>query len=196
MTDYPRIETEILTMEKAVRGYIKVSLACGHDTSLEEIDGQAVHVTSGARKGSVWVKWEGTVHKVGDLLTCHHCQKAEKTRIIQAREPKPIEQFESRDLMLEAHPNSRCHQYGPLHKHEGVLYVQTYLGQHEWVAFLASDTRVCHEDPGWVGTMFGYGWLSEDDFMDGTVLGQRDTLPPPESEGEPTTVDQILFGTK
>lgn len=190
---YPTVRSKITLMEKGRFG-VRTDLACGHYTYLEEIDGQVVHVTSGVKKGKTWERWEGEVLEVGDDALCYTCQGEEKTRIIQARDPKTVERFESREALQEAHPGAQWHEYGPIHKHEGVLYVQVYLGQHEWIAVLLEDTRTCHNDPGWEGTEFGYGWVSEADLKDGMHLGCKDHLPPPESEGEPITVDQILFG--
>lgn len=99
--------------------------------------------------------------------------------------------FSDREALLEAHPGAQWHEHGPIHKHDGKLFVQVYLGQHEWIAINVEDTSDCYYDPGWEGTEFGWGYVSEAD-VDWNNCPDED-ISPPEREGKPITSDQWLF---
>lgn len=82
---------------------------------------------------------------------------------------------------------------GPIHKHDGILYVQLYRGQHEWAAVNLADPTDIRHDPGYEATVFGWAYVD----LDGSWLKITDKeLPEPESSHPPITQDEILFGDK
>jgi hypothetical protein len=106
-----------------------------------------------------------------------------------------IERFDSQEELLEKHPGARWHFYGPIHKHDTGYYVQTYLGQHEWLAINVDDITDIKYDAGWDGTNFGYGFVNCTDEIFEVLMkhsgGEINTAP--EREGKPLTTDNILF---
>jgi len=101
--------------------------------------------------------------------------------------------FSDREALLEAHPSAQWHEYGPIHKHDGKLFVQVYLGQHEWIAISVEDTSERYLDPGWEGTEFGWGFVPEGDHFQ---YPDGEDISAPEREGKPITVDQFLFADR
>jgi len=93
--------------------------------------------------------------------------------------------------LLRAHPKANWHEHGPIHKHEDELHVQVYFGQHEWGVVNVEDSTKIFFDPGWEGTEYGWGYISEAD-VDWGNCPQIEIFPP-ECEGKPITSDQWLL---
>ena len=102
-----------------------------------------------------------------------------------------IHVLSSREEVLSKYgPNIKDSRTGPIHKHDGLLYVQIYMGQHEWLALQVEDPTVVFLDPGWEGTEFGWGVVDESSFPEDWP---NEEIGPPEREGKPITVDGLLF---
>ena len=71
---------------------------------------------------------------------------------------------------------------GPLHKHDGQLFVQLYQGQHEWYAVNLDDLTDVRHDPGYEGTVFGWAYIDrEGEWLSHRVKHDKD-LPEPEAK--------------
>lgn len=177
-------------------------LACGHDLWLSLLDGKNTRVISGVRRGGIWEQWEGHEVKAGDTEECPFCTKEAMKQRLAALPPQPVECFETREALREAHGGPQWHEEGPIYKFElpeGTRsFVQVYLGQHEWLAVNVDDIRDIREDPGWEATEFGWAFVPDHDLGMAMLHGPRGKeLPTPiRKEGKPITVDQILFADK
>lgn len=108
--------------------------------------------------------------------------------------------YESKEALLAAHPRAPWHCYGPVHRHGEAYYIQTYLGQHKWLAINVEDTSDVRSDPGWAGTVYGYAFVEESDIT-AALRWEKNCQPmleidPPEREGKPITGDAWLQGDK
>jgi hypothetical protein len=79
---------------------------------------------------------------------------------------------------------------GPILKYGEKLYVQVYLGQHEWLIVNVDDPTEMHPDPGWEGTQYGWAFI----FGSFKLNWNGEPLDPPERlAGKPITGDALLF---
>ena len=172
----------------------KAPLACGHTRVLEIIDGKTIEILSGTNKGRVWLDWKGREIKVGDAIECFHCTKTAIKERLAARPAEKAERFECQSAVYAAHPDTKWHNCGPVHRHGEKVYMIGYLGQHEWLAINVDDIREIHNDPGWEGTEYGWAWVPEETIQYALRYGPVGPgLEPPERLGKPITLDMRLF---
>ena len=106
----------------------------------------------------------------------------------------PVHQFPTRDAARASGKSpTEWHLEGPIHRHQGKLFVQVYLGQHEWLAISVDDPQVAFRDQGWEGTEFGWGVVDKADFPKAYPDEEIDL---PDREGQPVRHDDILFADK
>ena len=83
---------------------------------------------------------------------------------------------------------------GPIYKYGDKFYVQTYLGQHEWLIVNVDDPTDQHMDPGWEGTEYGVAViLGSFEVKWGSPMMED---PPERLEGKPVTCDDLLFADR
>ena len=112
-------------------------------------------------------------------------------------EPPKAEVFQTKEDMERAHPDASWAQWGPVLKYKGRLFVQTYMGQHEWWIYAVDDIRESYPDPGYWGTSFGCGYIADEWVEVVSLLSQnKEELGSPEREGKPITGDAITFGDR
>jgi len=85
---------------------------------------------------------------------------------------------------------------GPVHKHDGQLFVQLYQGQHEWLAANLDDLTDVRHDPGYEGTVFGWAYIDREGEWLTYRVNHDKVLPEPDAEHPPITQDELLFGKK
>lgn len=153
----------------------KFRLACGHKT-LRLTDEQML--------------------TVGEEVRCSSCEKAAYQALLAARPATDAERYATREEVLTAHPGAQWHEYGPVLKYGDVFRVQTYLGQHEWLAVNVADVRDVLADAGWEGDVFGYAFVADEHISHALDVDRKlaSTEPPVRSAGKPITGDALLFG--
>lgn len=186
----------VLAFEETERrtrlGLVSARLDCGHDTLLTRFEGQVWYVRSGRFVPKKRSDFKGHVVAVGDEVRCHECTREAYRVLLAARPAEKAERYDSQEAVLTAHPGARWEEYGPVHRHGDALYVQVYLGQHEWLAFCVEDAREVWSDPGWEGTLHGWAYLPRENAAYATELGTRGEICPPERPGKPITGDELL----
>lgn len=160
----------------------KAVLVCGSEQLLHGIGGRFVNVV-----GLEEVK-------VGSSVYCFDCVEKEYRARLKTRPAEKAERFETREALLEEHPNAKWHEYGPLLKYGEQLRVQTYLGGHLWLAFNVDDLRDVWTDAGWEGTNYGWGYVAEEHVKYASDSDVKEGKEPPDrGEHKPITGDALLF---
>ena len=178
------VPNKILSIEdKALYGNNHVSrLACGHTLTLQRDTATYSDPATGFHV------------EVGQDAGCWLCGQKIYEEALTSRPQEKAERFETREALLKAHPGAAWHEYGPVHRYGDTLYVVTYLGAHQWLAFNVDDLRDVHPDPGWEGTDYGQAYVPEIHVKYAMAGNQmKPELEPPERLGKPITGDMYLF---
>lgn len=184
-------------------------LECGHEVVLDRVEEGLVQIETGIFKGGKWTQWEGTHAVEGQPLHCRACSSEQYFQALKARQPSKADIFETKEELEAALPDLRAKstaherykgEWGPIHDHGGVRYVQVYLGQHEWLAMNIDNLMDVYEDPGWEGTEHGYAWVPYEEIryaLDLDINRGKSLEPPNRGENRKAiTYDDLLFGDK
>ncbi len=189
---------KIEDVSRRVRQEKKAFLECGHETYLEFIDGKIIDLRSGTSKGSVWLEYEGDEVGVNDFAKCWECSEKQYKESLATVPIYKAEIFPDQDSLRKIYPKAEWHECGPVHKHDDKMLVQIYLGQHEWLAINTENSREVFEDPGFEGTVYGWGYVPGEHITYAyDLFGINKELEPPYRDGHKAiTTDMMLFAEK